>query len=201
LTELPPGKTLEDKRVFGAFLGERMIGCVDVARGYPGPGTAFVGLVLLAEPHQRSGHGTRLGEALESWLQAEWPEVRTLRLAVYATNEAALRFWEKVGYRATGERRLRQERGRDKELILMEKALAPGGKGRLLGLRGEDGRIDILRVSAAVPGDPVGAGMHRARRHRRLRAQAEAGTALIGAPGPPAAPSETEPDEGHIEKP
>ena len=33
-TALPPGKGYEDKRVWGLYAGEQMVGCADVIRGY-----------------------------------------------------------------------------------------------------------------------------------------------------------------------
>lgn len=48
-TILPPGKTYADKSVFGVYLGENMIGCIDIFRGHPNSETAYLGLLLLRE--------------------------------------------------------------------------------------------------------------------------------------------------------
>ena len=101
---LPPGKTYDDKRVFGLYAGDAMIGCADVVRGYPVREKAVIGLLLLAEPWQRRGLG-RAFERLVVQSLADWPEITTARIAVIATNTGALAFWRKLGYRETGERR------------------------------------------------------------------------------------------------
>jgi GNAT superfamily N-acetyltransferase len=101
---LPPGKAYDDKRVYGLYAGDAMIGCADVIRGYPVRERAVIGLLLLAEPWQRRGIG-RAFERLVVQSFADWTEITTARIAVIATNTDALAFWRKLGYRETGERR------------------------------------------------------------------------------------------------
>jgi len=101
-TALPPGKTYADKFVWGLYEGEVMIGCADVIRGYPVREKAVIGLLLLAEPWQRRGLGRAFAALIEQAIAA-WPEIRRLRIGVVASNEAALAFWLKLGYRETGE--------------------------------------------------------------------------------------------------
>ncbi len=100
---LPPGKTYDDKRVYGLYAGDAMIGCADVIRGYPTREKAVIGLLLLAEPWQRRGVG-RAFERLVRARFADWPEVTTSRIGVIETNAGALAFWRALGYRETGER-------------------------------------------------------------------------------------------------
>jgi GNAT superfamily N-acetyltransferase len=101
---LPPDKTYEDKRVWGLYAGDEMIGCADVIRGYPARDKAVIGLLLVAEPWQRRGIGTAF-ERLVTGALAEWPEIATSRIAVIASNRGALAFWRAIGYRETGETR------------------------------------------------------------------------------------------------
>ena len=56
-TILPEGKSYEDKFVFGVYLESKMVGCIDLVRGYPEPRIAHLGLLLLAEPFQHLGIG------------------------------------------------------------------------------------------------------------------------------------------------
>jgi hypothetical protein len=49
---LPPGKTYEDKFVFGIWRAAAMIGVIDVVRGYPTENVAYLGLLLLSEKYQ-----------------------------------------------------------------------------------------------------------------------------------------------------
>lgn len=101
-TALPPGKTYDDKFVWGLYSGDAMIGCADVIRGYPVRESAVIGLLLLAEPWQRRGLGRAFAALLERRI-ASWPEIERLRLGVVASNPGALAFWRKLGYRETGE--------------------------------------------------------------------------------------------------
>ncbi len=103
-TALPPGKTYDDKRVYGLYAGDAMIGCADVIRGYPVSEKAVIGLLLLAEPWQRQGFG-RAFERLVARTLADWPEITTVRIGVVENNADALAFWRKLGYRETGETR------------------------------------------------------------------------------------------------
>ena len=101
-TALPPGKTYDDKRVWGLCAGPRMIGCADVIRGYPVAEKAVIGLLLLAESWQRHGFGRAFALLIERAI-AEWPEITTCRLGVAASNARALAFWRRQGYAETGE--------------------------------------------------------------------------------------------------
>jgi len=101
-TALPPGKIYDDKRVWGLYAGDDMIGCADVIRGYPVSDRAVIGLLLLAEQWQRQGFGRAFALLVEQMIAA-WPEITTLRIGVVEQNVGALAFWRKLGYGETGE--------------------------------------------------------------------------------------------------
>jgi GNAT superfamily N-acetyltransferase len=98
---LPEGKTYEDKFVYGIYQGDAMIGCADVIRNWPRPGTTHIGLLLIAERHQRGGAGRAAYEAIEREARA-WGAKR-LRIGVVATNQDVLPFWQRLGFAPTGE--------------------------------------------------------------------------------------------------
>src|SRR2546423_5778588 len=98
---LPEGKGYDDKFVYGVYDGDQMIGCADVIRHWPRPGTAHIGLLLIAEGHERRGHGRVAYEALER--EARGWGAKRLRIGVVATNEDVLPFWRKLGFVPTGE--------------------------------------------------------------------------------------------------
>ena len=102
LRELPKELAKEGKFVFGLFLGEEMIGCADVLRGYPVLETAFLGLLLIREPWQRRGLGTAAYAHLE--LQIRGRDWQSVRLAVVEAIVAAMDFWYRLGFKQTGER-------------------------------------------------------------------------------------------------
>jgi GNAT superfamily N-acetyltransferase len=101
-TALPAGKEYDDKRVWGLYAGDRMIGCADVIRGYPLRDKAVIGLLLLTEKWQRRGLGRAFALLIEKVI-GDWHEIATLRIGVVEKNTGALAFWRKLGYVETGE--------------------------------------------------------------------------------------------------
>lgn len=94
--ELPPGRSAADKLVGGYWVGDELVGCVDVCRGYPESHIAYVGLLLFAEPFQRRGLGRQALQQLRS-VASSWG-CTVLRIAVLARNHGALRFWRREGF-------------------------------------------------------------------------------------------------------
>src|SRR6266576_3626504 len=118
-TALPPGKDYDDKRVWGLYARNDMIGCADVIRGYPMRDKAVIGLLLLALHWQRRGFGRAFALLVEQVIAA-WPEITMLRVGVVEQNVGALAFWRKLGYVETGEVR----RAAERDVIVLEKPLA-----------------------------------------------------------------------------
>jgi diamine N-acetyltransferase len=120
-TALPPGKNYDDKRVWGLYSGNEMIGCADVIRGYPVRDKAVIGLLLLAEHWQRRGFGGAFALLVEQMIAA-WPEIATLRTGIVEQNAGAVAFWNKLGYVETGE--VKTAEAHMGNLVVMEKPLA-----------------------------------------------------------------------------
>lgn len=99
---LPPGKRIEDKHVLTICLHEKPIGVVDLIRGFPSPGIATLGLLLLADRHQGKGLGESAYKLVEQLVRT-WPEVRIVRIGVVETNAKVLPYWQRMGFRITGE--------------------------------------------------------------------------------------------------
>jgi RimJ/RimL family protein N-acetyltransferase len=118
---LPPDKAYDDKRVYGFYAGDEMIGCADVIRGYPVREKAVIGLLLLGEAWQRRGIGRSFAHDVEHAIAA-WPEIATLRIGVVARNVGAMAFWRKLGFAETGEIK---QAGPSfaSEVVVLEKAL------------------------------------------------------------------------------
>lgn len=103
LTAVPSGFSPAGKHVLGLFEGARLVAVADVLRGYPGPDTAFIGLLLVYGTRRDQGLGRAMHDEVVR-LVSGWEGVTTLRLAVLDANaEAAAGFWERLGYRPTGE--------------------------------------------------------------------------------------------------
>ncbi len=123
-TILPDGKTYDDKFVLGIFDDGAMVGCVDVIRGWPGPDTAHIGLLLVAESHQRRGIGRAAWAEVEAMVR-RWPTCTRLRLGVLRSNPDAARFWVREGFVATGETKPHRYGAVVSTIVLYEKALDP----------------------------------------------------------------------------
>ena len=121
-TALPPGRSYADKRVYGLYAGNAVIGVADVVRGWNAPHKAIIGLLLLAEPWQRRGIGRAFAALVEQAIGA-WPEIATVRIAVAASNPGALAFWHRLGFRETGEVRPAAAPF-NAEIVVLEKPLA-----------------------------------------------------------------------------
>jgi len=120
---LPEGKTYDDKFVFGIFLGGDMVGCADVIRGYPVPATAWLGLLLIAEPFQRRGIGRMAYREIEARMRA-WGTCDRVRLGVVGTNASVAAFWRRLGFEPTGEVRPYRYGTVISETVVFEKPLS-----------------------------------------------------------------------------
>jgi diamine N-acetyltransferase len=123
-TALPPGRSYADKRVYGLYVADAMIGVADVIRGWDAPHKAIIGLLLLAESWQRRGIG-RAFEALVEQAIGPWEEIATVRIAVVASNPDAIAFWHRLGFRETGEVRAAAPPF-VADIVVLEKPLARG---------------------------------------------------------------------------
>jgi len=118
---LPEAKGYEDKFVYGIYQGDQMIGCADVIRAWPRPDTTHIGLLLIAEAHQRRGHGRAAYRLIEAQIRA-WGAKRA-RIGVIGTNADVLPFWRKMGFVATGELKPYKYGPVESHVTVMEKPL------------------------------------------------------------------------------
>jgi ribosomal protein S18 acetylase RimI-like enzyme len=125
LSALPAQCTLEQKFCLLVYWGETAVGFVDIVRDFPAPGTAMLGLLVIREPFQKQSLGRQAYEAVESYARAALRATR-IRLGVNDSNPAARGFWEKMGFRATGEVKPYEGIARRSNVIVMVKEL-PGG--------------------------------------------------------------------------
>lgn len=119
----PPRVPLAHKFVFGIREHEELIGAVDLVRGYPGPLTWYLGLMLLVPEARGRGLGCAICSALALWVHGQGG--RHIRLAVQQQNEAALRFWQRQGFAiiGSGEQRIGE---RTNHVLRLELALPAG---------------------------------------------------------------------------
>ena len=98
-TDVPLGRKIEDKLLMGVFnANHRLVGLLDVQRDYRIKFEWWIGLMLLNPTSRRTGLGTRIHEAFETYALKHGAQ--RLLLAVLEENTGAHRFWLKLGYRA-----------------------------------------------------------------------------------------------------
>jgi RimJ/RimL family protein N-acetyltransferase len=117
---LPPGKSYEDKFVFGIHVDDAMVGCVDLVRGYPNEATAMLGLLLVSEKHQRKGIGRRSYPLVEECVRS-WPRCERVRIGVVLANEPVLAFWRGIGFEPTGEVKPYRHGGVVSQIVVLER--------------------------------------------------------------------------------
>ncbi|HEX5598070.1 MAG TPA: GNAT family N-acetyltransferase [Micromonosporaceae bacterium] len=101
-TALPPNMPPESKHVLGWWQDERLMGVVDLVRGYPDASVAYIGLLQVRLDEQGRGLGMRMFRSTEA-LAREWPEIKRLRLSVLRGNWVAAGFWQRMGFAESGE--------------------------------------------------------------------------------------------------
>lgn len=118
----PPGTAPDQKHVLGLWADDELVAVADVITGWPEQHTNWVGLLQVHEAHTGRGHARALhDELLRRFPAPAW------RLAVVDSNDRVVGFWERLGYRATGENRpWTSASGEAHETILMQ-ATTTGG--------------------------------------------------------------------------
>ncbi|MBN1695362.1 GNAT family N-acetyltransferase [candidate division WOR-3 bacterium] len=118
---IAPGKEFQDKFVFGIYLNNYMIGCIDLCRGFPNASTVTLGLLLLSENHQRKGLGARAYKKLEETVKG-WKNIKKIRIGVLVSNIEVLPFWKKMGYSEKG-RKPYKHGDTETEVITLDKSI------------------------------------------------------------------------------
>lgn len=118
----PDGDADSDKVIFGIFLNQdNLIGVFDLIKGYSGPKTLSLGLMLLDPCSRGRGIGKRAYKLLEEWATTQ--QFNKIRLGVLMGNENGLRFWQSVGYKMTGEVKTKIRLSLSKEVLVFEKSI------------------------------------------------------------------------------
>lgn len=121
-TELPDGKTLDDKFVYVVEDGDgKLAAAIDLIRNYPEPGIWFLGLIFVAPDGRSSGLGTRLIAALLA--QVREGGGGSLRLACAAANVRAMALYRRLGFGFLYERVVERDAGFHLTLQVLERTV------------------------------------------------------------------------------
>ncbi|MCB6179204.1 GNAT family N-acetyltransferase [Rhodobacter sp. Har01] len=100
-TDCPPGCDPAASARLGLFLQGRLSGVAELSFGYPGPQDAYLGLMLLGPWAQGAGHGRAFLAHVEGLARALGAPM--LYLAVLEANPRGRAFWDREGFRPTGQ--------------------------------------------------------------------------------------------------
>ena len=127
LADCPPGKTRRDKRSIGLFTQQQeLIGVLDAVRGYPAADAWWLGLLLLDPAQRGQGLGQRVYQAFEAW--AGQQGAAGILLGVVDANQAAFRFWQRLGFEVVERRPARQIGEGMHEVLTMARPVTPHPK-------------------------------------------------------------------------
>ncbi len=99
-TDCPPNCDPAASHRLGLYVDGQLSGLAELSFGFPAPGDAYLGLMLLAPRIRGTGHGTTFLAEVES--RARATGAPTLYLAVLHSNPRGLAFWRRHGFGPTG---------------------------------------------------------------------------------------------------
>lgn len=79
-----------------------LIGLIDFRLDWPESGIGYIGMVMVAERHQRQGIGRKAWHLLQPWLHTD-AQMTKARLAVEQFNTKGLQFFQSLGFQFTGD--------------------------------------------------------------------------------------------------
>lgn len=101
LSEVPPGKTQENKYFLGFYDGEIPVAVMDLIDGFPDDETAYIGFFMMNKSMQGRGIGSLIiSDVMKHLRDAGFMNVR---LGYIKTNEQSKNFWLKNGFVPTGD--------------------------------------------------------------------------------------------------
>ena len=100
LFDLPPGKELNDKYVFGIYKeneeNEILIAVIDMIKDYKVTGEWIIGLLMIDPSERENGLGRTLHDLIKAWVSQE--NGVKLRIGVVEENQKGYKFWCEMGY-------------------------------------------------------------------------------------------------------
>jgi len=118
----PEGVEGNSKVLLGIFTDQKqLVGVFDIIKGYCGPRTLSLGLMLLDPSSRGKGIGNKTYKLLEEWAISQ--QFNKVRLGVLFGNEKGLRFWKSMGYIRTGEVKTQMRPNLSKKVMVFEKSI------------------------------------------------------------------------------
>lgn len=99
-TDAPPNCDPATSDRLGLFVNQRLSGVAELSFGFPEPGDAYLGLMVLGRWAQGAGHGAAFLRHVEALARKR--HAPRLYLAVLDVNPRGRAFWEREGFTDTG---------------------------------------------------------------------------------------------------
>lgn len=101
MTELPPGKALDDKYFVGFWEDDNLIAILDLIIEYPNEETGFIGWFMMNQDKQGNDVGSEIVQEILACMKNM--NLQKARLAYIKGNRQAEHFWLKNEFTPTGE--------------------------------------------------------------------------------------------------
>lgn len=100
LNEVPPRSSLDKKNCIGFFIENKLIAILDLIEDYPNTDSCFIGLLIIDVDYQSKGIGKDIVNSLFEAIKEN--SYKRIELGAIEDNVDAIRFWNKMGFIATG---------------------------------------------------------------------------------------------------
>ena len=119
---VPPGKTNDDKLVFGITESQKgIVGLLDILRWYPDNTTWWIDTLLFIPESRSKSLGEKVIEGFVDYVRASGAQ--GIMLGVVEENVRAYRFWSKMGFEFVRETEPRQFGNKMQRLKIMRRNL------------------------------------------------------------------------------
>jgi ribosomal protein S18 acetylase RimI-like enzyme len=121
-SSVPPGKSLNDKFMFGIFhIRENLVGLLEGLRQYPDETTWWIGLFLLTPEARNQGIGQMVIHEFKNYVRRNGGQA--IALGVVEDNQRAFAFWKKLGFAFLHKTEPRQFGNKMQTVSVMRQAL------------------------------------------------------------------------------
>jgi len=118
---------LSRNMIYGIYSRDaEMIGALEMLRDYPKPDQWWIGLLMLDPRARGRGLGPRVCNTTCDWIATEGGSA--VWIAVLVQNEAAQRFWKRMGFEEMERQPYVEKNGFESVVILMRRGLRSGGQ-------------------------------------------------------------------------
>jgi len=122
--DMPPGKSLSDKFLYGIFdRNGEMRGVLEGMRHYPDETTWWIGLLMLDPEVRGRGLGRKIVDGFSAYVRSE--QGKSIMLGVVEENQTAYDFWQQQGFTLVRQTEPRPFGKKVQSVYVMQRDLPP----------------------------------------------------------------------------